>query len=517
MANLSFRNPPLNRLLKATTVLSKASILVAGAVILVAGGLPFAQTPAHAAAVKVAAVQQVPSFADVVEAVSPAVVSVRVQSTNAVKENSDAFTFGGPGFDQLPDDHPMKRFFREFGENGHPGGKMPERRGKGRLHPTSQGSGFFISEDGYVVTNNHVVDDGSTFTVMLNDGTELDAKLIGKDKRTDLAVLKVADKRKFAYVGFADDSKVRVGDWVVAVGNPFGLGGTVTAGIVSARGRDIGSGPYDDYLQVDAAVNRGNSGGPTFNLNGEVVGINTAIFSPSGGNVGIAFAIPSAIAKSVVADLMKSGSVERGWLGVQIQPVNAGIAESLGLAEAQGALVVAPQKDSPGEKAGIKEGDVVTAVDGEPIKGPKELAKRIGATRPGTVVEVSLWRDGKATSLKLTIGTLPEEKIASATPSVPSEPPAKTDETLAALGLTVTPAEDGKGVKISTVDPNSEAADQGVKTGEKITSVNNQEISTAADIAKLLGQAKADGRKKALFQIESPTGSRFVALPIERG
>ena len=224
------------------------------------------------------------------------------------------------------------------------------------------------------------------------------AKLIGKDRRTDLAVLKVDDKRKFSYVTFADDSKVRVGDWVVAVGNPFGLGGTVTAGIISARGRDIGSGPYDDYLQVDAAVNRGNSGGPTFNLNGEVVGINTAIFSPSGGNVGIAFAIPASVAKDVVDDLMKDGEVSRGWLGVQIQPVDKDIADSLGLAEASGALVVEPQAGSPGEKAGIKKGDVITAVNGDTIKGPRELARKIAVMRPGTSVDVALWRDGKADS-----------------------------------------------------------------------------------------------------------------------
>ncbi len=243
-----------------------------------------------------------------------------------------------------------------------------------------------IPENGYLVTNNHVVSDGSAFNVILNDGTELEAKLVGKDSRTDLAVLKVDDKRKFSYVTFADDSKVRVGDWVVAVGNPFGLGGTVTAGIISARGRDIGSGPYDDYLQVDAAVNRGNSGGPTFNLNGEVVGINTAIFSPSGGNVGIAFAIPASVAQDVVNDLMTHGEVSRGWLGVQIQPVDQGYRRSLGLAEASGALVVEPQAGSAQEKAGIKKGDVITAVNGDTIKGPRELARKIAMMRPGASV-----------------------------------------------------------------------------------------------------------------------------------
>lgn len=520
--NQSLR-PSLKTVLKTSTVAGLAAVMLST-------GIPAAVTHSFAAAVKIEA-PQVPSFADVVDAVSPAVVSVRVQSrANPVSDdasNGFSFDFGGRGFDELPDDHPLKRFFKEFG--GPNGGQDNDRRadrghgprdGKpGRLRPTSQGSGFFISEDGYLVTNNHVVSDGSAFTVILNDGTELDAKLIGKDSRTDLAVLKVDDKRKFAYVGFADDSKVRVGDWVVAVGNPFGLGGTVTAGIVSARGRDIGSGPYDDYLQVDAAVNRGNSGGPTFNLNGEVVGINTAIFSPSGGNVGIAFAIPASVAKDVVNDLMKDGEVSRGWLGVQIQPVDKDVAESLGLAEASGALVVEPQAGSPGEKAGIKKGDVITAVDGDTIKGPRELARKIGAMRPGTSVDVTLWRDGKAESVKLEVGTLPADKEASAgaeqQPQQEEQP--SSEKALADLGVTVMPADDGNGVTISAVDPDSDASDRGLKEGQKIVSVNNQEVKSADDILKVIEAAKKDGRTKALFQIEADNASRFVALPINQG
>lgn len=511
--------PSLKTVLQTSTVAGLAAIMLST-------GIPAAVNYSFAAPVKVEA-PQVPSFADVVDAVSPAVVSVRVQSrANPVSDDASdgfSFDFGGPGFDQLPDDHPLKRFFREFG--GQNGGERRADRdrphmgkpGPGRLRPTAQGSGFFITEDGYLVTNNHVVSDGSAFTVVLNDGTELDAKLIGKDSRTDLAVLKVDDKRKFTYVNWADDNKVRVGDWVVAVGNPFGLGGTVTSGIVSARGRDIGSGPYDDYLQVDAAVNRGNSGGPTFNLSGEVVGINTAIFSPSGGNVGIAFAIPASVAKDVVADLMKDGAVSRGWLGVQIQPVTKDIANSLGLAEASGALVVEPQAGSPGEKAGIKKGDVVTAVNGETIKGPRELARKIGAMRPGTNVDVSLWRDGKATSVKLEVGTLPaDDQKASAEPDQGQEETAPSSEkALADLGVTVSPSDDGNGVTISSVDPDSDASDRGLKQGEKIVSVNNQEVKSADDILKVIGAAKKDGRSKALFQIQAENGSRFVALPID--
>ncbi len=505
----------LKTILKTTTAAGLAAVMLTGA-------LPLAVAPAYAEPVRVEAAQ-VPSFADVVEAVSPAVVSVRVQSNvEATSDQSNfSFGFGGRGFEDLPDDHPLKRFFREFGgPNGEQYGQRNPHKpgdGKGRLRPTSQGSGFFISEDGYIVTNNHVVDDGAAFTIVMNDGKELDAKLVGKDSRTDLALLKVDDpKQKFTYVDFADDENMRVGDWVVAVGNPFGLGGTVTAGIISARGRDIGSGPYDDYIQIDAAVNRGNSGGPDFNLAGEVVGINTAIFSPSGGNVGIAFAIPASVAKDVIAKLKDGGTVERGWLGVQIQPVTQDIADSLGLSEASGALVVAPQEGSPGGKAGIKQGDVVTAVNGEPVKDPRDLAKRIAAFKPGTTVDVSLWREGKATSVKVELGQLPNETSVASQDGSSEQAPA-TEQALAGMGLSVAPAEDGKGLSIIDVDPDSDAADKGVKAGEKITSVNNQSVATAADILKVLDQAKKDGRTKALFQIESDSGSRFVALPISQG
>jgi serine protease Do len=511
--------PSLRTVLQASTVAGLAAAVLAT-------GIPVEISRSYAEAVNVQS-PSVPSFANVVDAVSPAVVSVRVESR--VKPASDdgegfSFDFNGRGFDDLPD--ALKPFFRQFGEQGqgHQGQNQqrrfgqPGQGGPGRLRPVAQGSGFFISEDGYVVTNNHVVSDGSAFVAVMNDGTEFDAKLIGKDPRTDLAVLKVDGKgRKFTYVNWADDNKVRVGDWVVAVGNPFGLGGTVTAGIVSARGRDIGSGPYDDYLQVDAAVNRGNSGGPTFNLNGQVVGINTAIFSPSGGSVGIAFAIPASTAKDVVADLMKDGTVSRGYLGVQIQPVTKDIADSLGLSEANGALVVSAQEGTPGQKAGMKTGDVVTAVNGEPVKDARDLSRRIGAMTPGTKVELSVWRSGKAQSVTVELGTLPADQQASAdednSPQQPAEPPA-SEKALAELGLTVGPSDDGKGLAITGIDPNSDAADKGIKEGETITSVNNQDVSSADDVVRVINQAKKDGRTRALFQIQSKDGSRFVALPI---
>ena len=524
MSKISAFRPGLKTVLRTTTVAGLAAVMLAT-------GIPARVTESFAQAVSVQG-PQVASFADVVEAVSPAVVSVRVQSDvkPANDESNFSFNFGGRGFDELPDDHPLKRFFREFGGpdqfHGDRGpdrrfGDRGDRRGRDRkphLRPTSQGSGFFISEDGYIVTNNHVVNDGSAFTVVMNDGTELNATLVGKDSRTDLAVLKVEekDKRKFTYVSFADDNQIRVGDWVVAVGNPFGLGGTVTAGIISARGRDIGSGPYDDYLQVDAAVNRGNSGGPTFNLNGQVVGINTAIFSPSGGNVGIAFAIPASVAKGVVADLMKDGKVDRGWLGVQIQPVSRDIADSLGLADAAGALVVEPQADSPGAKAGIKKGDVITALDGEPIKDPRDLARRVADIAPGKKVDLSVWRDGKSETIAVEIGTLAGEQIQAATGAEEAEPEAPASEqALADLGITVTP--DDKGLVVSSVDPDSDASDRGLKQGDYITSVNNQPVKSADDVVKVLDGARKDGRSKALFQIETNDGSRFLALPIDQG
>jgi serine protease Do len=514
----------LRTFLKASTVGGLAAVMLST-------GLPARISQSYAAPVEVNA-PQVASFASVVDAVSPAVVSVRVQSnvqptSEESSSGSNSFSFGGRGLDSLPDDHPLKRFFREFGgPNGTPSpgdradrGQKTRPPGKGALRPTSQGSGFFISEDGYIVTNNHVVEDGSAFTVLLSDGTELDAKLIGKDSRTDLAVLKVDVNRKFTYVQFADDSKVRVGDWVVAVGNPFGLGGTVTAGIVSARGRDIGSGTYDDFLQIDAAVNRGNSGGPAFNLNGEVVGINTAIFSPSGGSVGIAFAIPAAVAKDVVSVLMKNGKIERGWLGVQIQPVSKDIAESLGLSEASGALVVAPQDGSPGALAGIKQGDIITAVNGDPVKDARDLSRRIGALAPNTKVELSVWRDGKAQPVTVTLGDLASTQAA-ASPQGAQGGDTQTpssEQALADLGVTVAPADDGQGLSIVDVDPDSDAAARGLKAGEKITSVNNQQVGSAADVSKILDQAKKDGRSKALFQIQGESGSRFIALDINQG
>jgi len=359
---------------------------------------------------------QMPSFADVVERVSPAVVSVRVEITAA--EARPAQTprgapdqRGGPGqqfgMPDLDPDHPLYEFFRRFEEFGFgpgPRGQQPAPQPPPRR--ASQGSGFFISGDGYVVTNHHVVRDAKTVEVMLDDGSTFAAEVVGNDPRTDLALLKIdAPDEDFPYVELAGE-RSRIGDWVVAIGNPFGLGGTVTAGIISAEARDIGAGPYDEFLQIDAPINRGNSGGPTFNLAGEVVGVNTAIFSPSGGNVGIAFAIPAHVTNDVVTALMEQGEVIRGYLGVQIQPVTEDIAEAMGRDDTQGALVAQPQPDSPADEAGLEAGDIILSVDGESIADHRALSRRIADIDPGTTITLEIVRRGDVREISVEIGRL---------------------------------------------------------------------------------------------------------------
>ncbi|MBP0614751.1 Do family serine endopeptidase [Jiella mangrovi] len=486
---------------------------VAGAAL--AGGMATGTLPVLADPVHVDAPQQSFGFADVVAKVSPAVVSVRVDEDIKPAADDGSEQMQNP-FEGLPRDHPLRRF---FGMPGMPG--MPGAEPRGRQvprHAVAQGSGFFISDDGYLVTNNHVVDGGSKYTVVMDDGKEYDAKLIGTDKRTDLALLKVdAKDHKFTYVGWGDDSKVRIGDWVVAVGNPFGLGGTVTAGIISARGRDIGAGPYDDFLQIDAAVNRGNSGGPDFNLEGQVIGINTAIFSPSGGNVGIAFAIPASVAKDVIQSLKERGSVERGWLGVQIAPVTDDIAEAVGLADAKGAIVTLPDNETPASKAGIKTGDVITAVNGETVDGPRELAREIGNEHPGKKVEITVWRDNQARTIDVTLGNLASlDEAASLGDNGKSRVPT-SPSSLSGYGLTLTPSDDGDGVVVTDIDPDSTAAEKGMQPGDVIVSVNGKAVTSRSDVSEALADAAKSGRKAALFQLRQGDQNRFVALPISKG
>ena len=460
-------------------------------------------TPAFADAVHVQNAGPA-SFADVVDKVRAAVVSVRVKSaamdTSAGGEDTP---FG------LPPGTPMDRFFKQFGQHN-PNGQRQQQ-------PTqmSLGSGFFISDDGYVVTNNHVIDKEKSVTVILDDGTELAAKVIGNDTKTDLALLKVTPPAgtKFTYVQFAQ-AEPRVGDWVVAVGNPFGLGGTVTAGIISAHGRQIGAGPYDDFLQIDAAVNRGNSGGPTFNPQGEVVGVNTAIFSPSGGNVGIAFAIPASEASKIITDIKVHGSVVRGWLGVGIQAIDRGLADSMKMQTIEGALVRDVQSGSPAEKAGFKTGDAIIAVDGQAVKDDRDLSARIADMAPDKTVKITYWRDGGSHDADVTLGTYPtDDQLAAANnnKAAPAIPDTAT-ASLSDFGLTVQPSHDQTGVAVTDVDPNGQAAEVGIQPGDVILRVGNTDVKTPADVEKQVADAKAAGLKAVRLMVKSGDQTQFVAL-----
>jgi serine protease Do len=487
-----------NRRVRSRALMGTAIALVLGGA-LVGGAVLPSQTSALADPVQVQGVQPI-SFADVVEKVRPAVVSVRVKTTGREMVRGGEFEFELPF--ELPEGSPMERFFKQFREDR----RLPQLR---RPPTTGLGSGFFISEDGYVVTNNHVIDKNQSVTVITDDGGEYAAEVIGIDDKTDLALLKVDADRTFTYVKFSDD-EIRVGDWVVAVGNPFGLGGTVTAGIISARGRQIGAGPYDDFIQIDAAVNRGNSGGPAFNFKGEVVGVNTAIFSPSGGNVGIAFAIPSDMAQRIIADLKDDGVVVRGWLGVQIQPVTRDIADSLRLDDASGALVAETQSGSPAEKAGIATGDTILAVNGKMVDGPRGLALMISQMAPGTKATLTYWRDGARHEVDVTLGQLPAtERQASLEEPQPSEPSALAD-----FGMAIAPAEGDGGVVITDVDPNGQAAERGLQRGDIILEVGNAAVADPAAVEKKLADAKASGLKAILLRIKSGEQTRFVALPL---
>lgn len=484
-----------------------ATALLAGAV-----GSQAPQFLAHAYAEPVRVDAPAPaSFADVVEKVKPAVVSVKVVAKVQPASNRQnfGFDFDMPGFQDLPEDHPFNRFFRRFEreDRGRSGPRRERRKMRG------QGSGFFISDDGYIVTNQHVIDNGAEFTVALDDGREFDAELVGSDERTDLAVLKIESDETFTYVEFADHS-ARVGDWVVAVGNPFGLGGTVTAGIVSARGRDIGAGPYDDFIQIDAPVNRGNSGGPAFNAQGQVIGVNTAIFSPSGGNVGIAFAIPAATAEDIVTDLKSGGEVVRGWLGVQIQAVTDEIATGLGFDEKRGVLVADPQADGPAAAAGIRPGDVILSVDGKSVNSTRELARLIADYAPNSSVDITVVRNGNEQVIDVTLGTLPARMAAAQ--SAPVEPDRPL--TLSDLGITVSPAEDGEGVVVEDVASGSAAASRGIRPGERIIDVAGSPIKTPSDITTQIEKSREEGRGAVLMRIQPERGGpRFVAIPIDQG
>jgi serine protease Do len=447
-------------------------------------------------------------FADIVEKVKPAVISVRVK----MEAPSDTMTFNFGGDDNPLRGSPFEDFFKRFAQPGQGGrSEAPNAPRQRRQYATGQGSGFFITADGYAVTNNHVVDKAESVEVTTDDGKSYTAKVIGTDPRTDIALIKVGGRSDFPFVHLGDTAP-RIGDWVLAVGNPFGLGGTVTAGIVSARGRDIGAGPYDDFIQIDAAVNKGNSGGPTFDVDGNVIGVNTAIFSPSGGNVGIAFDIPAETVKTVVAQLRDHGAVTRGWIGVQIQPVTADIADSLGMKNARGALVAEPQSGSPADKAGVKSGDVIVSVNGEAVEDARNLARRISSLSPGTSVKLGIVRSGREEALTLTLGELPRERQARANVEE-HEDQSSTD--VPRLGLSLAPAKNGgEGVVVTSVDPNGNAGDR-FKNGDVILDINGKQVSSPADVRKAVSDAHAGGKRTVLMRVKSGQATRFVAVPID--
>ncbi len=450
------------------------------------------------------------SFADLAEGLLPSVVNI---STTQVIEGRS-----GPELPKLPPGSPFEDFFKEFFDRNQPGQRS--RRA------TSLGSGFIVDAEGYIVTNNHVIQEADEITVILHDDTRLKAELIGRDIKTDLAVLKVKPKGKLTAVKFGNSDIARVGDWVVAIGNPFGLGGTVTAGIISARGRDINAGPYDDFFQTDASINRGNSGGPMFNLKGRVIGINTAIFSPSGGSVGIGFAIPSSTAHPVIKQLIKHGQVRRGWLGVHIQAVTEEIAETLGLKEATGALVASVIPGGPAEKAKIEAGDVILRFNNQKVGEMRRLPRIVADTEVGVSVPLEIWRSNKKITLRAEIEEL--EDTTTEVAAKTSDPKKGKESSIEELGLKLSSLtakirgkysleKDAKGVVVTSVDENGPAAEKGIRPGDVIVEISQEEISGPADIKKKVAEAKKSGRKSVLLLIEGQGGLRFVAIRITKG
>ena len=456
-------------------------------------------------------------FSQVIERVGPAVVSI------VVRGDAEKVSMRGGQTPQMPDgmqEH-LERFFGEewskrFSERGDENRRwrpMPQRPQQGA------GSGFIIDKEGYIVTNQHVVGAAKSIKVVMSDGDEYDAKLIGADPLTDLAVIKIESDEDLPFVSFSKDAKTKVGDWVVTVGNPFGLGNTVTAGIVSAHHRQIGQGPYDDFIQIDAPINKGNSGGPAFNTKGEVIGVNTAIFSPTGGSVGIGFAIPAASASDIVAKLKEDGKVERGWLGVEIQPVTSGIAESLGLDEPKGAIVARVIPDSPAAEAGVESGDAILSFNGEEVTSLRGLPAIVANVSPGKSTEFQVLRDGKEKELTVELGTREEPKQVSSLDLKKGEHSALgmtlrglDDKTREHFGL----ADDTKGVVITDIDPSSEAAAKGLNVGDLIVRVSGKSVDTPADVEKSIEAAQDNDRKAVLLLVRKEDQQRFVALPVRK-
>jgi serine protease Do len=475
--------------------------------------------PMFNAPAAVAAPQVVQDYSDLAAKVTPAVVNVAV-TMKAGAEDGDETHMSGPQNKQMEEF--MQRFAERFGQPMQPG--KPQGRPEGKQRPSEHkgqavGTGFIVDANGTIVTNFHVVSKADDITVTLADGTKLPAKMLGGDEKTDLAVLKVESDKALPYVSFGDASKVRVGQAVMAVGNPFGLGGTVTTGIVSARGRDIHSGPFDDYIQTDAAINRGNSGGPLFDMDGKVIGINTAIYSPTGGNIGLGFAIPSSLAEPVVAQLKDTGRVERGLLGVQIQPVSKEIAESLSLKSEKGALVAMVMPDSPALAAGIKSGDVIVSVDGKKVDSIKELTRTISAMKPGTSAKLGVWRDGKDMTVTAKVG---DQKDESAIIKAKADGKSDAKKEPMSYGVSLAPISpearqqlglDGSvtGARVAAVEPGSPADDQGLKAGDVLQQVGRDAIDSPKTAAEKLKEAKKTG-KPVLMKIYREGTTRFVAI-----
>ncbi len=513
---------PRDRTVRRKTLLAgAASLLVVG---MLAGVQVFGQPQSALAQAPVAApTPQTFSFAPVVDRVRPAVVSIRVKGE--VPGPRESFM---ESFPDVPEGGPVDRFFREWrggpgwGWRGGPGGPGPHGPGWRHRAPradvvTAQGSGFIVSPDGKVVTNYHVVKDAKEVVIVTDDGAEWKGKVVGADEKTDVALIKItSDRKDFPTVPFAT-TEVRPGDWVLAVGNPFGLGGSVTAGIVSARGREIGAGPYDDFLQIDAPINRGNSGGPTFDLAGNVVGMNTAIYTPNGGSIGIGFAIPASTVQKVLAQLEKGGEVVRGWLGVQVQPIGRDMADGLGLAEARGALVAEAQAGSPAAKAGLKAGDVIMAINGRGVRNSRDLARTIAGYEPGTKVRITYSRGGREATVEAELGRLAQD--AKPAPETADDGGAAS-ATLDDLGLRLAPgSEVGErgGVAVVDVDPQGLAAARGIRAGDVVLEVQGRTVATPADVADGIRGARAEGRKAVLLRVKSSQGVRYVPLPIVTG
>lgn len=464
-------------------------------------------------------------IADVAEKVIDAVVNISTSQTVEAKGGGD----GRNTMPQLPPGSPFEEFFDDFFKNrrGPGAGKGGDRSDNAPPRKTnSLGSGFIIDTAGVVVTNNHVIADADEINVILNDGTKIKAELVGVDKKTDLAVLKFKPTKTLTAVKFGDSDKLRLGDWVVAIGNPFSLGGTVTAGIVSAKNRDISSGPYDSYIQTDAAINRGNSGGPLFNLEGDVIGVNTLIISPSGGSIGIGFAVPSKTVAGVVDQLRQFGELRRGWLGVRIQSVTDEIAESLSIKPARGALVAGVDDKGPAKPAGIEPGDVVVKFDGKDIKDPKDLSRVVADTAVGKEVDVVVIRKGQEEIKKVTLGRLQDpDKVQAAVKT--DEPAPEKPVTQKALGLDLATLskdlrtrykikESVKGVVVTSVDANSDAAEKRLSAGDVIVEVAQEAVSSGADVQKRIETLKKDGKKSVLLLVSNGEGElRFVALSVQ--